>query len=295
MFFRFDEFVEEVMDCIKDYMPRKYQSYNYGLQTINKGATSYTGLVIRDGDATGATPVVNLDKIYAAYEDDYNNGDDKWAFYTAIDRIVDIRTKNEVTDDAIMESVLKFDEKKVFIRLINTESNKEYIKNKPHFEVSDLTALFTYRMPSPVEGAIAEIVITDDLCASWDIPSGMLRAYANQNIKDAPYYFEDLAKVSGFPISLGVYVLTNVEKVWGGYELLNPVALETIGEKFGDFYILPCSVNELIVIPKSKGDKLNGLREIVQMVNSEEVAPEEQLSDNIYEYDCILKEVRIVR
>ena len=68
MFFRFDEFVDEVMDCIKDYMPEEYQDYSYELQTINKGTKSYTGLVIRDKDAAGATPVINLDNVYKDYE-----------------------------------------------------------------------------------------------------------------------------------------------------------------------------------------------------------------------------------
>ena len=298
MFFRFDEFVDEVMDCIKDYMPDEYQDYSYELQTINKGTKSYTGLVIRDKDAAGATPVINLDNIYKDYEEDYDNDPQGklYAFYDAIDRIVEIRIKNDVEDNkALVNIVTNFDVKRVFIRLINTERNKDFIQGKPHFEVEDLTAVFTYRIDSPAPGTIAETVITDDLCDMWDIPSGMLRAYANQNIKDASYLFEDVAKSAGFPVSLGIYVLTNIENVHGAYEMLNPIALEAVREKIGDFYILPSSINELIVVPKESGDRPEGLREIVRTINAEEVKPEEQLSDSIYEYNSIQKEVRIVR
>lgn len=298
MFFRFDEFVDEVMDCIKDYMPDEYQDYSYELQTINKGTKSYTGLVIRDKDAAGATPVINLDNVYKDYEKDYDNDPQGklYAFYDAIDRIVEIRVQNDVADNKdLVNAVTNFDEKRVFLRLINTERNKDFIQGKPHFEVEDLTAVFTYRIDSPAPGTIAETVITEDLCDMWGIPSGMLRAYANKNIKDASYLLEDIAKSAGFPVSLGVYVLTNIENVHGAYEMLNPIALEAVREKIGDFYILPSSINELIIVPKNKGDKFESLREIVRTINAEEVKPEEQLSDSIYEYDSIQKEVRIVR
>lgn len=297
MFFRFDEFVDEVMDCIKDYMPEEYQDYSYELQTINKGTKSYTGLVIRDKNAAGATPVINLDNLYKDYEKEYSQGK-LYAFYGAIDRIVEIRTQSDVADTdnkAIINTVTNFDEKRVFLRLINTERNKDFIQNKPHFEVEDLTAVFTYRMDSPTPGTIAEIVITEDLCNVWDIPSGMLRAYANRNIKEASFFFEDIAKTTGFPVDLGIYVLTNTEKVHGAYEMLNPIALDAIREKIGDFYILPSSINELIVVSKEKEDKPEDLREIVRVINAEEVPLEEQLSDNVYEYDSIQKEVKIVR
>lgn len=298
MFFRFDEFVDEVMDCIKDYMPEEYQDYSYELQTINKGTKSYTGLVIRDKDAAGATPVINLDNVYKDYEKDYDEDPQGklYAFYDAIDRIVEIRVQNDVADNkSLVNVVTNFDEKRVFLRLINTERNKDFIQGKPHFEVEDLTAVFTYRIDSPAPGTIAETVITEDLCDMWGIPSGMLRAYANKNIKDASYLLEDIAKSAGFPVSLGVYVLTNIENVHGAYEMLNPIALEVVREKIGDFYILPSSINELIVVPKNKGDKFESLREIVRTINAEEVKPEEQLSDSIYEYDSNQKEVRIVR
>ena len=298
MFFRFDEFVDEVMDCIKDYMPDEYQDYSYELQTINKGTKSYTGLVIRDKDAAGATPVINLDNVYKDYEKDYDKDPQGklYAFYDAIDRIVEIRVQNDVSDNkGLVNVVTNFDEKRVFLRLINTERNKDFIQGKPHFEVEDLTAVFTYRIDSPAPGTIAETVITEDLCDMWGIPSGMLRAYANKNIKDASYLFEDVAKSAGFPVSLGIYVLTNIENVHGAYEMLNPIALEAVREKIGDFYILPSSINELIVVPKEAGDRPEGLREIVRTINAEEVKPEEQLSDSIYEYDSIQKEVRIVR
>ena len=298
MFFRFDEFVDEVMDCIKDYMPEEYQDYSYELQTINKGTKSYTGLVIRDKEAAGATPVINLDNIYKEYEKEYNEDPQGkfYAFYGAIDRIAETRIQNDVEDNkGLVNIITNFDVRRVFIRLINTERNKDFIQGKPHFEVEDLTAVFTYRIDSPAPGTIAETVITYDLCDMWDIPSGMLRAYANQNIKDASYLFEDVAKSAGFPVSLGIYVLTNIENVHGAYEMLNPIALEAVREKIGDFYILPSSINELIVVPKESGDRPEGLREIVRTINAEEVKPEEQLSDSIYEYNSIQKEVRIVR
>ena len=37
MYFRFDEFVDEVMDCIKDYMPEEYQDLLINRALKNEG------------------------------------------------------------------------------------------------------------------------------------------------------------------------------------------------------------------------------------------------------------------
>ena len=56
--------------------------------------------------------------------------------------------------------------------------------------------------------------------------------------------------------------------------------------KVGDFYVLPSSVHETLIIPKDAGMELRDLEQMVQEVNQTQVAPQERLSDHVYEYDA---------
>lgn len=56
-----------------------------------------------------------------------------------------------------------------------------------------------------------------------------------------------------------------------------------IGE---DYYILPSSVHEALILPKSKCDMdIEELKHMVHDINQQEVSIEERLSDNVYEFN----------
>jgi hypothetical protein len=60
--------------------------------------------------------------------------------------------------------------------------------------------------------------------------------------------------------------------------------LEQVRERLGeDFYILPSSIHELLVLPRSMMDA-NELQEMVKCVNATVVNPEDVLSDGVYAY-----------
>ena len=66
---------------------------------------------------------------------------------------------------------------------------------------------------------------------------------------------------------------------------INHNIMERIIAKLGDVYIIPSSTEEVLIIPKTEADDLDGLVKIVKSVNEGHVAPEERLSNNVYEYN----------
>lgn len=59
-----------------------------------------------------------------------------------------------------------------------------------------------------------------------------------------------------------------------------------IAEKVGgDYFVLPSSVHEVLIMPKSEDMDPKELRNMVQDVNATQVAEGEILSDQVYEYD----------
>ena len=64
-----------------------------------------------------------------------------------------------------------------------------------------------------------------------------------------------------------------------------PGVLEEVHRKMeGDYYILPSSVHEVLVLSKESGFTPVELRKMVMEVNREQVIPEERLGNEVYEF-----------
>lgn len=82
------------------------------------------------------------------------------------------------------------------------------------------------------------------------------------------------------------YVLTNIAQINGATAILYPNLLQEIGEATqSNFFILPSSIHEVILM-KDNGDmNAEELQRMVMEINRTQVAPEEVLSDEVYSYD----------
>lgn len=75
--------------------------------------------------------------------------------------------------------------------------------------------------------------------------------------------------------------------------MLYPDTWEKVAALIGeDFYILPSSIHELIVVPESLGMNRLQLENMVEEINQTEVEQEEILSNTVYRY--IRKEKRVI-
>ena len=82
-----------------------------------------------------------------------------------------------------------------------------------------------------------------------------------------------------------MYVCSNNQKLNGAGVILYKDLLKQFAEKTGsDFYILPSSIHETLLVPVSDQMEVEALRSMVREVNATQVAPEEVLSDNVYIY-----------
>ncbi len=88
-----------------------------------------------------------------------------------------------------------------------------------------------------------------------------------------------------------MYVLSNGDKLNEAAAILDGRTMEDISEKLGgDFIILP-SIHECIVLPVNKDFDQHYFENMVQDVNTSQVAPQERLSDHVYMYDSVEKEL----
>ena len=66
------------------------------------------------------------------------------------------------------------------------------------------------------------------------------------------------------------------------YPEMPKLIYETLG---GNYYLLPSSVHEFLVVPEERGIKPEELKKIVREVNETQLEREDFLSDEIYYFD----------
>ena len=82
-----------------------------------------------------------------------------------------------------------------------------------------------------------------------------------------------------------MYVLSNSRAHMGASALLALPFLEEFRERIGeDFWILPSSIHEVILVPMSKVCDRAKLCAMVREINETQVPPQEVLSDEVYTY-----------
>ena len=91
-----------------------------------------------------------------------------------------------------------------------------------------------------------------------------------------------------------MYVLTNGTGELGSGVILAPDVMKAAKEKIGNFVILPSSIHEVILVPITEESmNVDSLNNIIDSVNTEQVAPKEQLSDKAYLYNFTTNELEV--
>lgn len=81
-------------------------------------------------------------------------------------------------------------------------------------------------------------------------------------------------------------VITNVQGINGAAAIFYPDQMDKIAERLGgDYFILPSSVHETLVVPDDGKMSFLELRSMVTEINATMVNPSERLTDEVYHYD----------
>ena len=82
-----------------------------------------------------------------------------------------------------------------------------------------------------------------------------------------------------------MYMLSNCARLNGSGCILYQDLLQSFAEHFAsDFYILPSSIHEVLLIPASDNSSPEELNAMVREVNASQLTREEVLSDHVYFY-----------
>ena len=302
------EFFSEVMDSILDYLPDEYSSAEVTMEQVTKNNDQVLhGLVIkREGETT--VPIIYLEGYYG----DLVKGKE---LEYIMDDIAKQYLKYREGREAFSVPDLNFDSIKgdLRVRLVNTTTNTELLRNVISKPVECGFSLVPYLDIQMGEGAGGMIQITKKMSESfgYDEKEIMKSAITGSLINTEPvlYRIEEVLFGSSFepePENLlqtvkrddslsGLMVLSNKEMELGSAALFFPGMQMRISEVIGDkdYYVLPSSVHELLVIPDTGDHNAKSLAKMVQDVNRSSVPPEERLGDKVLHYRADLERLSV--
>lgn len=138
----------------------------------------------------------------------------------------------------------------------------------------------------------SNIQINEPLLNTWGIDKATLYKVAKANteietphIKTLESELTELGKLTTDEDDneSGMLIVTTQEKMMGAHVILNPCVRRMVEKKLGDFYVLPSSIHETLCINKKK-QTVDELKWLVKDINETRVAPDERLSNNVFEF-----------
>lgn len=190
----------------------------------------------------------------------------------------------------------KIIKKSLFVKLVNTERNESLVEKCISKEFLDLSAIVRVVLKMDKEG-MASMALTKEDAEILGMTEEEIYAVALENtLRLFPPKLMNLGRYVemniGEKLLLGedevtTYILTNQKEVDGAIYFMSPEVVGAIAEMLeDDLYILPCSVNEVLLVRASElEDGVDELKEMVRDANEIVVAEEEILSYSVYHYD----------
>jgi len=296
----FNTFIIVVKDNIISYMGEDYNNITPEISIFNKTnlENSHNLVLNLGGDVA---PSINLEGMYEKYCEKYNGDFEKCMDALAEQfkaAIKDMPKKDFVTE------VIK-DRSRVFPMVINTDSNKELLKNVPHRDIEDMSVIYKILIRiDNNEGSLGTATCTIDNKMLESMYDGMSEAdlfeLAMENQAETfPSIFcslgdhlRSLAMEDGmpeevansfFPDTPGMYILRN-KGISGAASILDSEKMLEYKEMVGgDCYVLPSSIHEVIIVNKQSGMAPEDLANMVCDINVACVDETDRLSNNVYE------------
>lgn len=195
-------------------------------------------------------------------------------------------------------------------KLVNTEKNREMLKDMPHREFLDLSLIYYVELCMNYKG-LGSVLVKNEYLEKWGRDEGELYRAVMENMKrEDDGMVQELMQVIAQIMevdevvdeiegkNVNLYVLTNKRRVNGAVWMMDKHLLRKAFHRIGkDFLILPSSVHEVLLAPVEEEDyedTLVKIAQMVQVVNDTQVEETEILSYHVYRYYADTEEIAIV-
>ena len=310
------EIYKEIMEEVRRALPPDLRDAEIELrEVIKNNDTKMTALIIRGGNSAygpfSISPTLYLEPFCDRIMDPDQPGSVEDKIYQSAQELIEIYRKSvaEVPEEFHdFEKIYDYDQMKhlLTVRACDPVRNPELLENAVYHLHGDYAAVFY------IKNSAGSIKVNPDIVREWGVTEQQLEADVRKNYRMEQYVLSPLSamvgQLQGFlpegqeqedlnylnkqpdeSLSEPMFILTNQDSFYGANAVFFPELLERVSQAMGgDYYVLPSSVHELLVLPQSLDGFMTsdayGLQEIVRNVN-ETLLPEEVLSDQVQYYD----------
>lgn len=309
----YSEFMEYIKENVTDYLPERFEEAEISIQQVVKNNdVVLDGLSIRNPDSN-ISPNIYLNPLYEQYQKGRNL--DELVSGIADTYIENMEPIENRTFQVQIEDIKNYEVVKgeIFPRLVNLEKNTTRLQNVPYMQREDLAITYHVKV-SGNRDSIGSLMITNELMEVYGVTKEKLHIQAMENMErlsspvflplgemivdvmtedfgrnegvsqeEAKEYVKDMIPTGG----PNVYCLTNQYKMNGAVGIMSESIQQMVADRVGgDYYVLPSSVHEVLIVPQSAGMDPEELTDMVNTVNEGCVMQDEILSDHVYQYDA---------
>ena len=281
-----EEFKKEFVEALKENLSERGNDVDVKVSTVEKMNQSYEAITITpEGSNIGMN--MNLEVFAEAYESG-----------VPFDEIVEQVTNKVEAHLADMptfdvQSLTDYEQMKdkLAMEVVAADRNADLLAKVPHQEMEDMAVVYRFVMESDENGR-ASILVSNDLLDKMGVTPEQLHADALENAPELrPAVIKGMSEVmmdmmgedahemfgiDEFPQDEMMYVATVPDKISGAGVIAYQEFMDQAAEKLGgDFYILPSSIHEVLLVKDDGAVNFNDLKSMVEDVNATQVAPEE--------------------
>lgn len=255
----FDEFKKQLMQDIPDQINSDAKIIVAENNVDKLQNESYQGIVVRkEGEQIGVT--LNVSALYEHMDRNDISYDEMLSRATDI-----VEQEFEQSPEIDIASLSNYEamKEKLIIQVVPTAENADMLANIPHHEMEDMSVVYRLNMGSSDNGR-ATVLVTNAMMDSYGITAEQLHQDALEFAPmNEPAVIQSMAEVLMEmmgpemgemlpPEEMPMYVASVPDRVQGAGILAYPDFMEQAKERLGgDFYVLPSSVHECILLADS--------------------------------------------
>ncbi|MBR2619765.1 MAG: hypothetical protein IKC98_02900 [Firmicutes bacterium] len=282
------EFIEYVRANIKSYLP-DYIKDGCQIELIEvtkNNDITLTGLNFNRGEGV-PSPNFYFEPAYEAYCDGHTVEE-------LLENLAECAVNSwEIEIPIDLETATYADIKdKLTYQVVDVLHNRGRLINCPHTMMGNDLALIYY-IEVPQEDGIMRALVSHGMMKDKGFEEATLKYDAKLNMEkihepvmlDMGNASVNLLEQEAESSGRGLYMLTNKEFCCGASTMFYDGVKDRIAEVIkGDYYILPSSIHEVMIVP-AEGANVSRLAEIIRDANETVVTPDEFLSNRLFSYD----------
>ncbi len=288
----FKEFMDAFRAQYKYGSAQLLKKYSITEQIIHKNNRNLHGIIVR-APGTRIAPVFYYEDFYEAYRRGTSIDE-------CIGKMVRFVSKNKFPDNALSDVFTSWEKvkEKLIIKLMNYNKNRKDILKKPYMIIGDMVAIVQIFVDDPTIGNGC-VTVDDALLTIWSVEREVLFKHAFENmdrfrikaINLLDLQFDD-ERNNEEP---NIYVVSYDAPFPGAAVLLRTDYLADFAKsKDMDFFVLPVSVHEILLIEKRPQIGQENLFAMMQAINSDKALSENMLSERIFSIDRNEKTLRYI-